>query len=157
MCSQWQCKVMATIVGHIPRQVSYICMLFICRGGVLNCLITGSRWYSRDFPQGASYQEVCIDGAWNVRDYMFMKLVLSMKFVKISCLENFCLYSSCATFEKIDPQEGCLWLAQIYFVKRCKEENVKKMGHFSGTHISWTSMPIFFKLSMYVWSRIWRA
>ena len=51
------------IVGHIPRHVSCICTLFICRGGVLNYLITGSRWYSRDLPQGASYQEVCIDGA----------------------------------------------------------------------------------------------
>ena len=40
-----------------------VCMLFICRGGVLNCLITGSRRYSRDLPQGASYQEVCIYGA----------------------------------------------------------------------------------------------
>ena len=50
-------------VGHIPRHVSCICTLFICRGAVLNYLITGSRRYSRDLPQGTSYQEVCIDGA----------------------------------------------------------------------------------------------
>ena len=77
------------IVGHIPRQISCICMLFIHRGGVLNCLITNSRWYSRDLPQGASYQEVCIDGAWNVRNFMFAMLVSS---VKISCLKNYHLY-----------------------------------------------------------------
>ena len=58
-----------------------------------------------------------------------------MKFVKISCLENFCLYSSCATLEKIDPQEGCLWLAQIYFLKRCKEEMSRKWDTFQ-EHIS---------------------
>ena len=40
------------IVGHIPRQISCICMLFICRGVVLNVFITGLRRYSRDLPQG---------------------------------------------------------------------------------------------------------
>ena len=40
------------IFDHIPRQISCICMLFIGRGGVLNCLITDLRWYSRDLPQG---------------------------------------------------------------------------------------------------------
>ena len=40
------------IVGHVPWHILCICMLFIHRGGVLNCLITGSRWYSRDLPQG---------------------------------------------------------------------------------------------------------
>ena len=40
------------IVGYIPRQISCICTLFICRGGELNCLTTGSRQYSRDLPQG---------------------------------------------------------------------------------------------------------
>ena len=51
------------IVGHIPRQILCICMHFIRRDRVLNCLITGSRWYSRDLPQGASYEEVYIDDA----------------------------------------------------------------------------------------------
>ena len=51
------------IVGYIPRQISCICILFTCRGGELNCLITGSRQYSRDLPQGALYLEIYIDGA----------------------------------------------------------------------------------------------
>ena len=40
------------IVGHVPRHISCICTLFICRGGVLNCLTTSSRRYSRDLLQG---------------------------------------------------------------------------------------------------------
>ena len=45
----------SNIVGHIPWHILCICMFFIRREGVLNCLITGSRWYSRDVPQGVSY------------------------------------------------------------------------------------------------------
>ena len=39
------------IVGHVPRHISCICTLFICRGGVLNCLVTGTRRYSSDLLQ----------------------------------------------------------------------------------------------------------
>ena len=58
MC--WQCLAVQSdgnIVGHITysRQISCICMLFIRRGGVLNCLITGSTWYSRNLPQGGHH------------------------------------------------------------------------------------------------------
>ena len=28
--------------------------------------------------------------------------------------------------KQIDPREGCLWLAQSYFVKRCKEEKCEE-------------------------------
>ena len=57
------------IVGHISRKISCICMLFICRGGVLNCLITGSRRYSRNLPQGGIVsRSLHSDGVWNVRD-----------------------------------------------------------------------------------------
>ena len=40
------------IVGHVPRHISCICKLFIHRGLVLNCLVTGTRRYSSDLPQG---------------------------------------------------------------------------------------------------------
>ena len=40
------------VVGHVPRHISCICTLFMHRGGEINCLITGSRRYSRDLPQG---------------------------------------------------------------------------------------------------------
>ena len=75
------------VVGHIPRKISCICMLFI--RGILNCLITGSRRYSRHFPEGASYQEVYIVGAWNVHDDIFAMPKSYVKFMKISCLWKF--------------------------------------------------------------------
>ena len=42
----------STIVGHLPRKISRICTLFIRRGGVINCRVTGRRKYSTDLPQG---------------------------------------------------------------------------------------------------------
>ena len=37
--------------------------------------------------------------------------------------------------KKIDPREGCFWLAQSYFCKRCEEEECEKQGKFQ-EHIS---------------------
>ena len=42
----------STIVGHLPRKISRIYTLFIRRGGVINCRVTGRREYSTDLPQG---------------------------------------------------------------------------------------------------------
>ena len=39
-------------VGHVPRLISAICSIFIRRGGSLVCVVTGSRQYSADLPQG---------------------------------------------------------------------------------------------------------
>ena len=39
------------VIGHLPRNISRVCSLFLCRGVVL-CTVTGSRWYSADLPQG---------------------------------------------------------------------------------------------------------
>ena len=40
--------------------------------------------------------------------------------------------------KEIDPWEGCFGWLKITFLKRYEEEDkkVKKMGQFSGTHIS---------------------
>ena len=47
------------------------------------------------FPRGHHIKKsVYIDGARSVRDYMFAMPVSSVKFVKISCLENFRLYGN---------------------------------------------------------------
>ena len=40
------------IVGHIPREISDICSIFIRRGGSIVCVVNGSRRYSSDLPQG---------------------------------------------------------------------------------------------------------
>ena len=45
-------KKVDTIVGHVPRHISSICSIFIRRGGVITCKVTGSGRYSRDIPQG---------------------------------------------------------------------------------------------------------
>ena len=42
----------AEAVGHVPRHISCICNLFIRKGGLLSCSVTGVRRYSSDLPQG---------------------------------------------------------------------------------------------------------
>ena len=39
-------------VGHIPRAISSVCSIFIRRGGIILCMVNGSRRYSSDLPQG---------------------------------------------------------------------------------------------------------
>ncbi len=40
------------IVGHLPQTLSLVCSLFLCRGGSVECEVTGTRRYSVDLPQG---------------------------------------------------------------------------------------------------------
>ena len=40
-----------SIVGHIPRNISAACSLFLQCAGQISCTITGSRRYSDDLPQ----------------------------------------------------------------------------------------------------------
>ena len=39
-------------VGHMPRNISAICSLFLWRGGTIQCKVIGSRQYLHDLPQG---------------------------------------------------------------------------------------------------------
>ena len=39
-------------VGHLPRRISTLSSLFIRRGGIIRCSVTGNRCYSRDLTQG---------------------------------------------------------------------------------------------------------
>ena len=41
-----------TVIGHLPRKVSRVCSLFLRRGGTIDCVVTGTRRYSADLPQG---------------------------------------------------------------------------------------------------------
>ena len=41
-----------TIVGHLPRQISTICHLFLRNGGIITCTVSGRRQCSTDLPQG---------------------------------------------------------------------------------------------------------
>ena len=40
------------VVGHVPRNISAICSLFMRCGGMIHCKVTGSRQYSHDISQG---------------------------------------------------------------------------------------------------------
>ena len=39
-------------VGHVPRKISAICLIFIRRADSVACFINGSHRYSSDLPQG---------------------------------------------------------------------------------------------------------
>ena len=45
-------KKSGTIIGHLPRKLSRVCLLFLRRGGTIICTVTGGRRYSADQPQG---------------------------------------------------------------------------------------------------------
>lgn len=40
------------VVGHLPREISIICSLFLRRGSSIRCTVSGTRRYSADLPQG---------------------------------------------------------------------------------------------------------
>ena len=40
------------IVDHVPRKISTLRSLLLQRGGMISCLVTKSRHYLRDLPQG---------------------------------------------------------------------------------------------------------
>ena len=42
----------SVVVGHVPRLIPMVCSIFIRRGGCIMCVVTGSRQYSADLPQG---------------------------------------------------------------------------------------------------------
>jgi len=41
-----------SVVGHVPRAISAVCLSFICCGGLILCRVSESRCYSADLPQG---------------------------------------------------------------------------------------------------------
>ena len=40
------------VISHLPQKISQICSPFIRRGGTIECIVTGTRTYSSDLPQG---------------------------------------------------------------------------------------------------------
>ena len=45
-----------TVIGHLQRKIPKICSLFLRRGGLIHCRVSGSRRYSADLPQGGLVQ-----------------------------------------------------------------------------------------------------
>ena len=46
------CRVDGIVVGHIPRKISFLCAVFIRRGGTIQYIVNGDHQYSHDFPLG---------------------------------------------------------------------------------------------------------
>ena len=40
------------VVGHVARKISTVAYLFLQKGGAISCVVTGTRRYSYDLPQG---------------------------------------------------------------------------------------------------------
>ena len=40
------------VVGHLPKKISRVCSVFLRRGGTIYCIVTNTRRYSADLPQG---------------------------------------------------------------------------------------------------------
>ena len=62
------CKAGDEIVGHLPRNISTMCSIFIRRGGIINCTVSGRRQYSRDLPQGGMEIPCTLHFAGNERE-----------------------------------------------------------------------------------------
>ena len=55
-----------SIIGHIPRQMSRVCLLFLRRG---TCLITGTRV---DLPQGGMVTHILVKIKTHAKNSMFV-------------------------------------------------------------------------------------
>ncbi len=72
------------IVGHVPRTISAVCSLFLDREGTtITCVVTGSRRYSSDLPQGGL--EVPCKLTFKGSEKYLQKIKL---FFKASCCHN---------------------------------------------------------------------
>ena len=40
------------IVGHTSRVILSVCLIFICQGGTIVCVVNGAKQYSSNLPQG---------------------------------------------------------------------------------------------------------
>ena len=40
------------VIGHVARKISTVCYLFLQKGGAISCVVTDTRRYSYDLPQG---------------------------------------------------------------------------------------------------------
>ena len=41
-----------TVIGQLPRKISKVCSLFLRRGGIIQCTVSGTRRFSADLLQG---------------------------------------------------------------------------------------------------------
>lgn len=65
-----------TIIGHLPRKISRVCSLFLRRGGVIRCTVSGTRRYSMDLPQGGLEIPCVVKFAANAKEIHKLKLLI---------------------------------------------------------------------------------
>ena len=46
------------VVGHVPRKISTMCSMFLRKGGVMKCTITGPKRYSSDLVRGGGWKSL---------------------------------------------------------------------------------------------------
>ena len=72
-----------TIIGHLPRAISWACSLFLRRGNSITCRVTGHRRYSADLPQVGLEVPYILRFEGEVKDVAKLK-----KFVKPKLAEH---------------------------------------------------------------------
>ena len=101
-------------VGHVPRKISPICSIFIRRGGLITCMVTGNRRYSADLEQGG-LEIPCLYSSFRVRVSkkrkrqsfkifgweIFGEFIEFAKFAKIFLHQNFVRYDKLLSYCKI--------------------------------------------------------
>ena len=70
-------------IGHLPREISRACSLFLRRGNSITCRVTGHRRYSADLPQGGLEVPCILRFEGEVKDIAKLK-----KFVKPKLAEH---------------------------------------------------------------------
>ena len=55
-------------MGHLPRNISTMCSIFIRHGGIIYSTVSGRRQYSRDLPQGGMEIPCTLHFAGNERE-----------------------------------------------------------------------------------------
>ena len=75
-------------VEHLPRKISSICLIFLRNGGEIVCKVTGSRRYSRDFPQGGLEVLCMLKFVVSSKDTTKTKKVIDLSMFDRTCTIN---------------------------------------------------------------------
>ena len=70
------------VVRHIPRIISTICSMFLRKGGVIKCIVTGSRRYSYDLAQEGMEIPCKFTFSGEERNMKMLRLLLILKCVQ---------------------------------------------------------------------------
>ena len=75
-------------VGHLPRKISSLCSTFIKRGGTISCIVTSTKRYSYDLPQGGLEIPCRLKFTGNDKE-LSKTQKLAHNFLNMACSSNF--------------------------------------------------------------------